>query len=162
MVRKVPQAILANAIAVIIDTNTWLDWLLFNDGCTQLLKAQFREQRIYILATPEMRSELNEVLERPHIGLQFIGRSEFDSVGAIMAEFDKIVTLITAPLANKLLPQCKDGDDQIFIDAAFSSKAILITKDRLVLGLARQLKQRFNTVVMKPHQAGDYIFNLAR
>ena len=142
---------------VILDTNTWLDWLLFNDDCTKSLKSLQYQGVIEILATHEMRSELHEVLGRPHIGARFIARSEFDSVAELMAEFDRLAILMQAPAANKLVPQCKDGDDQIFIDAAVASKAILITKDRLVLGLARQLKQRFDTLVIKPHSAAEWI-----
>jgi uncharacterized protein len=128
---------------VILDCNVWLDWLLFNDSCVQWARQLQSDGAINLIATEPMRSELLDVLQRPSVGLKFISRSSFHTIEAMMTEFDSRITLLPAPeLATSLaLPQCKDKDDQMFVELAVSSQAMLVTKDRALLALASKLRK---------------------
>jgi uncharacterized protein len=128
---------------VILDCNVWLDWLLFNDSCVQWARHLKSDGAINLIATEPMRSELLDVLQRPSVGLKFISRSSFRTIEAMMTEFDSRITLLPAPeLATSLaLPQCKDKDDQMFVELAVSSQAMLVTKDRALLALASKLRK---------------------
>jgi predicted nucleic acid-binding protein len=100
-----------------------------------------------------MRSELNDVLNRDSIGSKFIARSPFGSIEAMMAEYDRVVSVQPKPEARAVpLPQCKDKDDQMFVDLLVESKAILISKDRHLLAMAPKLKKLFDVQVMHPNK----------
>jgi putative PIN family toxin of toxin-antitoxin system len=137
-------------INVIIDTNVWLDWLLFNDDCVLSLKQLYRENSVRLVATHQMRAELEEVIHRPSVGLKFIARSPFESLEAILLEFDRLVTILPTPISKIDAPQCKDVDDQIFLDLAIAENAYLVTKDKAVLALASKMKALYNVCVSTP------------
>jgi predicted nucleic acid-binding protein len=100
-----------------------------------------------------MRSELNDVLNRDSIGSKFIARSPFGSIEAMMAEYDRVVSVQPKPDTRAVpLPQCKDKDDQMFVDLLVESKAILISKDRHLLAMAPKLKKQFDVQVMHPNK----------
>jgi putative PIN family toxin of toxin-antitoxin system len=137
-------------INLIIDTNVWLDWLLFNDDCVLLLKSLHSEHKVQLIATHQMRAELEEVLHRPAIGPKFIARSSFDSIEAILREFDRLVAVLPPPAVISDAPQCKDLDDQIFIDLAIAENAYLISKDRALLALASKMKALYGVPILTP------------
>jgi putative PIN family toxin of toxin-antitoxin system len=137
-------------ITLIIDTNVWLDWLLFTDDCVLNLKQLRSNNRIRIVATHQMRAELEEVIHRAEIGPKFIARSQFGSLEAIMNEFDRLVVLLHTPQTVFDAPQCKDGDDQIFLDLAIAERADLISKDRAVLAMAKKFKAMYGVNVVTP------------
>jgi putative PIN family toxin of toxin-antitoxin system len=142
---------------VILDTNIWLDWLLFNDTSVLAIREGVEKKTIQLIATLRMRDELGIVLLRPQFLKHF---NESRQVEHLLAEFDALVELLPPPpslcndvifLANepkstaKIPPHpliCKDPDDQIFIDLALaSSPCVLVSKDKLVLAVAKRLKK---------------------
>jgi putative PIN family toxin of toxin-antitoxin system len=137
-------------MTLIVDTNVWLDWLLFNDDCVLELKQLHSKNRIRIIATHQMRAELEEVIHRAEIGPKFIARSQFSTLAAIMHEFDRLVVLLPTPPTVFDAPQCKDGDDQIFLDLAIVESANLISKDRAVLAMAKKFKAMYGVEVITP------------
>jgi putative PIN family toxin of toxin-antitoxin system len=146
---------------VILDCNVWLDWLLFNDSCVQWAKQMQSDRVINLIATEPMRSELLDVLQRPSVGLKFISRSSFHTIEAMMGEFDSRVSLLPTPeLALSLaLPQCKDKDDQMFVELAVSSQALLVTKDKALLALASKLRKFHQISVGTPSAIAKLIAN---
>lgn len=130
---------------VILDTNTWLDWLLFNDSSVAKIRRHCETKTIRLIATLRMRDELTLVLVRPQFEKHF---NETRQPWHLLAEFDALVEIVQAPpvlnpdktQAHLLI--CKDPDDQIFIDLALaSSPCILVSKDKLVLAVAKRLKK---------------------
>jgi putative PIN family toxin of toxin-antitoxin system len=137
----------------ILDCNVWLDWLLFNDRTVAKFKAGFEAREFQFFGTEHMRSELLDVLNRQSIGQKFIARSPFGSVEAMMAEYDRVVSVQPKPEIRPVpLPQCKDQDDQMFVDLLVATKAILISKDRHLLAMAPKLKKLFSVQVIHPNK----------
>jgi len=120
---------------IVLDTNIVLDALVFNDPAAQPLKAALAAQSVQWLATPAMRDELERVLGYPKI----VARMAYYQVSAdeVLARFDAQVRLVEA--APKTMLTCRDPDDQKFIDLAVAHKAVLLSKDRAVLCMAKRL-----------------------
>jgi putative PIN family toxin of toxin-antitoxin system len=137
----------------ILDCNVWLDWLLFNDRTVAKFKTGFEAEEFQFFGTEHMRSELLDVLNRQSVGQKFIARSSFGSVEAMMGEYDRVVLVQPTPEIRPLpLPQCKDKDDQMFVDLLVATKAVLISKDRDLLAMAPKLKKLFNVQVIHPNK----------
>jgi uncharacterized protein len=146
---------------IILDCNIWLDWLLFCDAGVHYIQALHAENSIELIASDTMRSELLDVLLRPQIGRKFIARSKFASVEAMMREYDALVRIIPAKEIHETnhssatldteLPQCKDNDDQMFVELLVTQRAVLISKDKALLALASRLKKRFGLSVGTPN-----------
>jgi len=120
---------------VVLDTNIVLDLFVFNDAAAQALKQALQAGELDWLATQPMRDELERVLAYPQIAprLAFYQLS----AGDVLAAFDRHARLLE--VAAKAGVTCKDADDQKFIDLAVAGKALLLSKDRHVLSMARRL-----------------------
>ena len=120
---------------IVLDTNIVLDALVFNDPATQPLKAALAAQSVQWLATPAMREELARVLGYPKI----VARMAYYQVSAdeVLARFDAQARLVA--VAPKTMLTCRDPDDQKFIDLAVAHQAVLLSKDRAVLCMAKRL-----------------------
>jgi putative PIN family toxin of toxin-antitoxin system len=149
----VPVPIPIRAQPVILDSNVWLDWLLFDDAVAIPIKEQFTLGRIALFGTDHMRAELLDVLSRDSVGPKFIARSKFASIEAMMTEYDRLVSTQAKPDASVLyLPQCKDKHDQMFVDLAVTSKALLLSKDKHLLSMAPKLKKHYGVQVLHPRK----------
>jgi len=120
---------------LVLDTNVWLDWLVFADASIAPIKAAVASDRaeIYIDAACE------EELERA-LGYD-LGKRAVD-IAACIAECRRVARRIDSapPEAERAqLPACRDPDDQKFLEAALAARAgFLVTKDRALLALARR------------------------
>ena len=120
---------------VVLDTNIVLDLLLFQDPQVQGLQQALGRRELCWLATAPMREELVQVLSYPHLSLALARRSH--SAAALLAQWDTRVT--PADVAPFCAVRCRDPDDQMFIDLAVMHRAALLSKDGLVLRLAKRL-----------------------
>ena len=120
---------------IVLDTNIVLDLFVFKDPATFALHAALESGTHQWIATQPMRDELERVLAYPQIAprLAFYGLTAND----ILASFDQCTQL--EPVAPKASVTCKDVDDQKFIDFAVQQRAILLSKDRAVLCMAKRL-----------------------
>jgi predicted nucleic acid-binding protein len=102
------------------------------------------------LACAAMRAELARVLTYPRI-TAFLARRAMAAGCApectperiarqTLAAFDRHARLQPDPPACPA--RCRDPDDQIFIDLAAAHRAVLLSRDRAVLALARALRPR--------------------
>ncbi len=122
---------------LVIDTNVVLDLFLYEDPATVPLRALLAEPQTRWLVTPVMREELRRVLVYPQVVRRMDARSL--TADAILAAFDARAQLVdTAPKAPYT---CKDGDDQKFIDLAVAHTAVLLSKDKAVLSMAKRLSR---------------------
>lgn len=122
---------------LVLDTNIWLDWLLFYDPCVAPLKAAVAEGRAEIFIDAAGEAELARVLAYD------LGKRSIDAgkQAACLAECRRIAKrLADVPAFDAAaLPRCADPDDQVFLEAAAAARAdYLVTKDRELLELARR------------------------
>lgn len=119
-------------VAVVLDTNVVLDWLLFNDRGVSALAAALRSGRLRWLACARMRDEFERTLRRPEL-------ARWHPHGLrLLARFDNHAAMLAAPVSTPVL-RCDDADDQVFVDLALENQARwLISHDRAVLRLRRR------------------------
>lgn len=123
------------ATPVVIDTNRVLDLWLFDEAEVAPLRRALEAGAVRWLATAAMRAELARVLGYPAIVAQSERRA--CPPQTVLAAFDRWANPVAA--AAPAAVRCHDADDQIFIDLAVAWRAPLISRDRLVLQLARRL-----------------------
>ena len=126
---------MAHTPRIVIDTNAVLDLFVFDDPAARALLPLLRDGAAQWIATAAMRDELQRVLTYPHIARRW--ESTAISAESVLAEFDTL-TLIK-PAAARAAFVCKDPDDQQFIDLALAWQALLLSKDRAVLSMARRM-----------------------
>lgn len=122
--------------AVVLDTNIVLDVFVFADVAAKAVKQALEAGEIDWIATQTMRDELERVLAYPQIAprLAFYQLSADD----VLAAFDRHARL--TDVAAKCRLSCSDADDQKFIDLAVASQALLLSKDRHILSMAKRLR----------------------
>lgn len=120
---------------VVIDTNWVLDLWVFDDPGAQALRLALERGRTHWLTCPTMRDELERVLDYPAV------RQRRESVGLdvaqVLARFDATAHRVPAPPPCGV--NCRDRDDQVFVDLAVQHRATLLSKDAQVLALRRRL-----------------------
>ncbi|HSV47920.1 MAG TPA: PIN domain-containing protein [Ramlibacter sp.] len=122
---------------LVLDTNILLDLFVFQDAATAPLRGMLDAGTPW-LATTAMRDELARVLGYP----QIVPRLAFYALHAatVLAQFDRGARMVEVPA--KAPVTCADADDQKFIDLAVAHQALLLSKDKAVLSMARRLATR--------------------
>jgi putative PIN family toxin of toxin-antitoxin system len=114
--------------SVVFDTNVLLDLFVFNDFRAVHLKQALLENKIDALASPNTLEEFADVISRPLFSLE---TAEQEKILAQWKSLSRVLddqSLLSAPW------RCKDTDDQIFLDLAYTAKpCTLISKDNEVL-----------------------------
>jgi putative PIN family toxin of toxin-antitoxin system len=122
---------------LVLDTNVWIDWLVFNDPSVVPLKEAYRDGRVQIVADEACLDELNSVLAYPEFGL------DDAQIKSHLAEVDRCIVKhdIQRGARPIFLPLCNDPDDQKFLTLARDASADwLITRDKALLKLSRRVK----------------------
>ena len=143
-----------------LDSNVWIDILVFDDPHTRPIRAALERGTLCALIDARCQGELTYVLDYP----QFVKRAvdkqaALDTLAHLTqlvespAPDDSDASDDSAALVAKPLPQCKDRDDQKFIELAHRSGAQwLVSKDRAVLKLARRIERDFGFRIAQPAQ----------
>jgi putative PIN family toxin of toxin-antitoxin system len=142
-----PVAPLSSSLPVVLDSNVWIDILVFDDPATRPIRAALEARTLDALIDARCLAELTRVLDYP----QFV-RFGIDKHAALET-VARLSTLVTpdAPDAERPLPKCKDRDDQKFLELAHASRAAwLVSKDRAVLKLARRVARDFAFRIAEP------------
>jgi predicted nucleic acid-binding protein len=135
-----------DAPAVVLDTNTVLDWLVFEDASVAGVVAAIEGGQLRWLACDAMRDELVRTLT-----YRSLARWEPDSERTL-STFDRYVELVGQPWPAPLNPRCSDPDDQVFIDLALEHQARwLLTHDRALLRLAKRARIRGVCITQARH-----------
>ncbi len=138
---------------LVLDTNIWLDWLVFRDAEIAPIRLAVEEKRAEIFIDAACEAELERVLAYP------LGRHSIDAAAqaACLAEARRIARRIdTAAFESgrKQLPLCRDPDDQKLLELALASCAqFLVTKDHALLELAKRV-QPFRILTPRKFPAG--------
>jgi putative PIN family toxin of toxin-antitoxin system len=119
----------------VLDTNIVLDLFVFSDPATPVLLDALQSGRLRWIATQPMRDELERVLDYSHI----VPRLQYYQLRAqdVLSRFDALVQIMEVP--PKVALNCKDADDQKFIDLAAAHQTLLLSKDHAVLALTKRL-----------------------
>jgi len=116
---------------VIFDTNVLLDLFVFNDFRVLHIKQALIEKQLDALASRQTLEEFSDVISRPLFSLEQSAQEKLLQEWQSLSRIIEDQNIISAPW------QCRDMDDQIFLDLAFTSKpCILLSKDNEVLKLA--------------------------
>jgi uncharacterized protein len=127
---------------LVLDTNVWLDWLVFDDPEAAPVRAAVRQGRARVFIDAACEAELARVLSGP------LGRVRLDAAAqaACLAECRRAASPSAGAPHECALPSCRDPDDQKFLELARDCRAdLLLTKDRALLELARRTPFRIVT-----------------
>jgi putative PIN family toxin of toxin-antitoxin system len=115
---------------LVLDTNVILDLLVFKDPSTEPIRLALDAKQVDAVRSEASMLELIDVIQRPTFKLS---REE----QAIILQAWESVTRLLENAAIESAPfTCRDLDDQIFLDMAYSIRpALLLSKDLLVLEL---------------------------
>ena len=126
---------MTSRMRLVLDTNIWIDWLVFDDPAIAPVKAACRAGHIQILANAACLEELNKVLAYPEFGLDHAQRkSHLEEVGRCAVKHG-----YQQAAHSTALPRCSDPDDQKFLELARDARADwLLTKDKALLRLGNK------------------------
>lgn len=135
---------------VVLDTNVWLDWLVFDDAAVAPLKAAHAAGHLTIVRDAAGERELERVLDyeaiKPLVGA--------DRRPMCMEAMRAASHLHDGSTRAGRLPPCRDADDQHFLELARDAgAALLITKDRDLLTLRRVKHGALGFRILTPAEA---------
>ena len=134
-------------LPIVIDTNVWLDLLVFDDPGAYPIRDRLDDGRLEAVATAPMRDELADVLIRPKFALDEV------RIMAALGRFDALARL--GPVAPDCRLACRDRDDRKFLDLAVATAIVrpgawLVSKDRALLAARRPAERRFGLRIGTP------------
>lgn len=145
-------------LRLVLDTNIWIDWLVFDDPGVAQIKAAAKAGEAEIFITEACEQELTRVL-----GYSF-RKKVLDAAAqsACLAQFrcaaQRLFDAQGKERFTAALPVCKDPDDQKFLELARDCRAdFLVTKDRDLRVFARRKYAYLPFRIVTPAQ-----FNSAR
>ena len=138
-------------LRLVLDTQIWLDWLVFNDPGIRLLRDTVQLGRAEIYMDAACEAELGRVLAYDlgrHTVAPAAREATLEQARRLARRIDKTLT----PAERAGLPRCRDPDDQIFLEAALAARAdVLVSKDRALLELNRRKTRALPFRVAKPN-----------
>jgi predicted nucleic acid-binding protein len=121
---------------IVLDTNAWLDVLVFRDARAAWLGAALDEGRLEAVADARAVGEWLRVLAYPKLGLGPAQRLD------AQAAFERKTIRWSGPPGDARLPRCADPDDQPFLELARDAGAILlVSRDAALLALDRRTRE---------------------
>ena len=121
---------------LVLDTNVWLDWLVFTDAGAVPIKNAVARGTAAVFISAACEVELKRALGYPLSGRALDADAQATALAQCRA-VARDVRDCTEPHAIAELPRCADADDQMFLELARDCRAdVLITKDRDLLALA--------------------------
>ncbi|MFC0678850.1 putative toxin-antitoxin system toxin component, PIN family [Lysobacter korlensis] len=132
---------------MVLDTNAWLDLLVFRDPRAARLDQALQSGRVEAVTDDACRAEWQRVLDYPQLALPPDRRQ------ALLVEFDRRSRPLGRRRAPRPLPRCADPDDQKFLELAWACEAHwLVSRDHAVLALARRMQRECGLAIVTPEQ----------
>lgn len=136
------------AVRVVLDTNVLLSLYVFADSRYAPLRERLGSCEWLALTDERCLGEFRRVLAYPMFSLDAASQAAMFEAYAELAE---LVAPGTDPVT---LPECKDTDDQKFLEVARDGKAQwLVTSDKALLKLARRRKLADLFGIVTPERA---------
>jgi putative PIN family toxin of toxin-antitoxin system len=139
------------ALRIVLDTNVWLEWLVFDDPGISPLKAAVGAGEAEVFMARACEQELERALGYPLQNTTL----DADAQAARLEECRRMVRWIdeSSRRDGARLPICRDPDDQKFLELARDCGAdFLVTRDRALLILARRKNQLLPFRIVTPQQ----------
>ena len=137
---------------LVLDTNVILDLLVFKDPSTEPLRLLLDAQQVDAVRTPASMAELMDVIGRPTFKLS---REEQET---IREAWESSSRLLEDAAMERAPFTCRDPDDQVFINMAYSIRpALLLSKDLRVLEL-QVIAQRHDVVISQNYECVRHFF----
>jgi putative PIN family toxin of toxin-antitoxin system len=123
---------------LVLDTNVILDLLVFQDPAAEVIQMVLDARLVEAVRTDASMLELMDVIQRPNFKLS----KEQQQI--ILKQWESSSRLLGTANMTQAPFTCRDLDDQVFIDMAFSVRpALLLSKDLRVLELqSRALREQ--------------------
>jgi putative PIN family toxin of toxin-antitoxin system len=141
---------------LVLDTNVVMDLFHFRAPPLAPLMTAIESGAVVCLVNEKTLAELKRVTGYKHFKLDDAGQQRlFDA-------YRSQVTLVTQPMpqAAPKLPRCGDPDDQMFLELALIGRAdMLISRDNLVLKLAKSRQRPCPFAILPPEQALPRLFD---
>ncbi|OAJ51765.1 putative toxin-antitoxin system toxin component, PIN family [Paraburkholderia ginsengiterrae] len=136
------------ALRVVLDSNVWIDILVFDDPHTRPIAAALENGALAALIDARCLAELTYVLDYPQFAHRNVDKT---AALAVVARLAQLVEPAAPSVDARPLPKCKDRDDQKFLELAHAVQADwLISKDRAVLKLAKRIARDFGFQIAQP------------
>ncbi|HWA14526.1 MAG TPA: putative toxin-antitoxin system toxin component, PIN family [Burkholderiales bacterium] len=132
---------------VVLDTNVWLDWLVFDGNEVAALRAACAAKSLQPVIDAACMDELARVLAYPAFALGPEGiRHRLGRARRLSLPHEAGATPV-----DPALPRCRDRDDQKFLALAHAAGAgALVTRDKALLCLAGRARRRFGFDIVEP------------
>ena len=143
---------------LVLDTNVWLDWLVFDDPGVAPVKAAVQAGRATVCMNGACEEELVRVLAYPRARTTLDGDVQAQKLAACRRIARYVDDHLPAPTPAAALPRCRDADDQKFLELARDCAAdALVTKDRALLELARRTMHAIGCRIVTPRQFAGWV-----
>lgn len=136
-------ALSAPCATVVLDTNAWLDLLVFDDPALRGVETLVAGGQLTVAIDARALAELERVLAYPALTLDpHAQRVHRDRVL-------RIAEAIEVPVLA--LPRCRDPDDQMFLEIAVAARARwLVTRDAELLRMASRMRRGYDVTILAP------------
>lgn len=135
---------------VVLDSNVWIDILVFDDAATRPIHAALANGVLDAVIDARCLAELARVLDYPHLAHRAPDKA------AALAAVARLAVMTDSANAGPMpgappLPKCKDRDDQKFLELAHAARADwLVSKDRALLKLNKRTSRDFGFRIAQP------------
>lgn len=139
-----PCDIAPHPCRIVLDSNIWIDILVFDDPASRPIAAALESGRLQAVIDARCLAELTHVLDYPQFASRAIDKTE--ALARVARLTARIAAESMTPVVEPAipLPKCKDRDDQKFLELAQAAGAAwLVSKDRALLKLARRTARDF-------------------
>lgn len=135
---------------LVLDTNVILDLLVFQDPAAEVIRMALDAKLVDTVRTEESMFELIDVIQRPRFKL-----SQEQQL-AVLKNWESSTRLLDTAAITQAPFACRDPDDQVFINLAFSVRpALLLSKDLRVLEL-RPIAMRYGVEITRDYKRVRY------
>jgi putative PIN family toxin of toxin-antitoxin system len=122
-------------VRLVLDTNVWIDWLVFDDPGVACIRDALAAQRAEIWIDAHCEAELERALAY-EFGKRTLGAEAQAARIALCRASVRRIESAPPETERARLPVCRDPDDQKFLEATLAAgAAFLVTRDRALLEL---------------------------
>jgi uncharacterized protein len=148
---------MSQPLRLVLDTNVVMALWHFEDPKLAGLWALIDEKRADLFTRRDCLEELQRVLAYRQFAIE--PARQIDLYAAYVARAYCLPDADEEQLAFAAsLPKCKDRDDQKFVSLAWDAGAhVLVTRDKLVLGLSRKAPLREKLAILTPERLQQFL-----